>query len=119
MTRHLLADAVVVLHLAFVGFVVLGGLLVLRWRRVAWAHVPAAVWGVAVEFAGWECPLTPLENWLRRQSGAAGYAGGFVEHHLLPILYPTTLTRELQIAMGGVALVVNLLIYGLALRRRV
>ena len=94
MTFRLLADATVVLHLLFVAFVVCGGLLVLRWRRVAWVHVPAAVWGASIEFAGWICPLTPLENWLRAQGGAATYTTSFVERYLLPVLYPTALSRD-------------------------
>ena len=117
MIYHLLADVVVLAHVAFVLFVVLGGLVVLRWRRVAWAHVPAASWGVLVEVAGWECPLTPLENWLWAQSGASGYAGGFAEHYLVPVLYPEGLTRDLQFALGTLVLIVNLLIYWQAARR--
>ena len=106
-----LADAVVVLHLGFVLFVVLGGLLVLRWRWVAWLHVPAAVWGALIEFAGWTCPLTPLEKWLRRQGGLGGYEGGFVEHYVLPVLYPSGLTRGVQVALGLFVLVVNAAVY--------
>jgi len=113
-----LADAIVLAHVAFVLFVVLGGILVLRWRRVAWAHAPAAMWGVLIELAGWECPLTPLENWLRARGGASGYAGGFAEHYLVPVLYPEGLTRELQLALGALALVVNLVIYWPMIRRR-
>ena len=114
----LLADLVVLLHLAFVLFVVLGGLLVLRRRRIAWLHVPAFVWAAAIEFGGWVCPLTPLENRLREQSGAGGYAGGFVERYLIPVLYPEELTREIQIALGLAVLLINLSIYGFLLRRR-
>ena len=111
MIYHALADAVVLAHVAFVVFVILGGLLVRRWRPVAWAHVPAATWGVLVEVGGWECPLTPLENWLWVQSGASGYAGDFVEHYVVPVLYPERLTRELQLTLGALALVVNVVIY--------
>ncbi len=119
MLYGLLADAVVVLHLGFVGFVVLGGLLTLRWPRAAWVHLPAAVWGVWVEFAGLICPLTPLENWLRRQGGDAGYSASFVEHYVLPVLYPAALTRELQWAMGGVVIAFNAAVYAAVwLRRR-
>ena len=114
---RLLADLVLLLHLAFVLFVVFGGLLVLRRRRIAWLHVPAFVWGAAIEFGGWICPLTPLENRLREQSGAGGYAGGFVERYLVPILYPGELTREIQIALGLAVLLINLAIYGFLLRR--
>ena len=84
----LLADLVVILHLSFVLFVVFGGLLVLRWPRLAWVHLPAAAWGVAIEFTGGICPLTPLENWLREKAGEIGYADGFTEHYILPVLYP-------------------------------
>ena len=114
----LLADLVVLLHLAFVLFVVFGGLLVLRRRRIAWLHVPAFVWGAAIEFGGWICPLTPLENRLREMSGAGGYAGGFVERYLVPVLYPGELTREIQIGLGIAVLLINLAIYGFLLRRK-
>ena len=99
-------------------FVVFGGLLVLRRRRIAWLHVPAFVWGAAIEFGGWICPLTPLENRLREMSGAGGYAGGFVERYLVPVLYPGELTREIQIALGIAVLLINLAVYGFLLRRR-
>lgn len=99
------------MHVGFVLFVVLGGLLVLRWRRLAWLHVPAVVWGVTIEWAGWICPLTPLENFLRRRSGTTGYQGDFIEHYLLPLLYPAQLTREGQMILGGVALAVNVFVY--------
>ena len=117
MIYHVLADAVVLAHVAFVLFVILGGVFVLRSPRVAWAHVPAVTWGVAVELAGWECPLTPLENWLGARSGASGYAGGFAGHYLVPLLYPEGLTRELQLALGALALLVNLVIYWSIIRR--
>ena len=83
-----LADATLVLHLLFIAFIVLGGILVARWPRLAWAHLPAAAWGVLIELGGWICPLTPLENWLRLRAGQRGYAGSFVEQYLLPIIYP-------------------------------
>src|SRR5512139_3325388 len=88
MAYRLLADIVTVLHLAFVAFVLLGGFLVLRWRGSIWIHGPAVLWGAVVEWAGWVCPLTPLENWLRLNGHVRGYAGGFVEHYLVPVLYP-------------------------------
>ena len=112
MLYGVLADLVVILHLAFVVFVLVGGLLVLRWRRLAWLHLPAAVWGAAVEFGGWICPLTPLEIWLRMQGGESGYSSDFIEHYILPLLYPADLTREIQIVLGTVVLVVNVAIYG-------
>jgi hypothetical protein len=117
MMYRALADAVVVLHVLFVAFVVLGGFVAWRWRRVAWVHLPAAGWGVAIEFGGWVCPLTPLENALRARAGLAGYSGGFVEHHVLPWLYPVSLTPPRQVMLGALALLVNLVAYGLVLRR--
>lgn len=114
----LLADLVVVVHLGFVVFVVVGGLLVFRWGWVVWLHLPAALWGALIEFFGWMCPLTPLEQWLRRRAGEAGYEGGFVEHYVLPVLYPGELTREIQIALGVGVVVLNLCIYGWLLRSR-
>ena len=112
-----LADLVVVAHFLFVVFVVLGGLLVLRWPRVAYLHIPAAVWGAAIEFAGWTCPLTPLENWLRRQAGGASYSGGFVEHYILPVLYPSALTRDLQLILGFLVIAFNVAIYAFVFRK--
>jgi Protein of Unknown function (DUF2784) len=114
---RLAADAVVTLHLAFVLFVALGGLAVLRWPRLAWLHLPAVAWGIWIELAGWICPLTPLENHLRQRAGQAGYAGDFVEHYLLPVLYPASLTRTIQIALGVLVLVINLVVYGTLARR--
>ena|SRR5205823_6417667 len=93
MLYRLLADVVLVAHLGFVLFVVAGGFLILRWPGMAWVQLPSAFWGLVVEWSGWICPLTPLENRLRAQGGAAGYAGGFVEHYLVPVLYPASLTR--------------------------
>jgi hypothetical protein len=112
-----LADLVLVVHLAFVLFVVLGGLLVLRWPRVAWLHVPAAIWGVMIEYTGWICPLTPLENSLRMRGGEAGYSGGFIEHYIQPLLYPAGLTRSTQVVLGSLALVLNLTAYAIVLSR--
>jgi hypothetical protein len=114
---RVLADAVVVLHLGFVAFVVLGGLLVLRWPRLAWLHLPCAAWGALIEFADWVCPLTPLENRLRALGGEAGYSGGFVEEYLLGVLYPSGLTRGVQIALGVGVLAINLAVYGVLIRR--
>ena len=113
----MLADLVVALHFAFVLFVVLGGVLVLRWPRLAYLHIPAAIWGVLLEFAGWICPLTPLENSLRVRAGEAGYQGSFVEHYILPVLYPSALTRNVQFLLGALVLALNLAIYGYLLRR--
>ena len=114
----LLADAVLVVHFAFVLFVALGGVLVWRWPRLAWAHVPAAIWGIAIEFGGWICPLTPLENHFRTLAGDEPYGGDFVARYLLPVIYPEGLTREAQFALGSAALAVNVAIYVAVLRRR-
>ena len=118
MSARLAADAVLFAHFLFVVFVVAGGLLVLRWPRLAWLHLPAAAWGVLIEFAGWLCPLTTLENRLRTAAGDAGYGGGFVEHYLLPVVYPAGLTRTDQFVLGGILLAVNGAIYGWLLWRR-
>ena len=113
-----LADLVVLVHAVFVVFAVLGGVLVL-WRPwVAWLHLPAAVWAVLIEYAGWVCPLTPLENALRARGGTAPYHDGFISHYLLHTLYPVGLTRDIQWVLGSIALGVNILVYGLVLRRR-
>ena len=116
---RVLADATVVLHLGFVLFVVLGGLVVARWRRVAWVHVPAACWGAWIEFADWVCPLTPLENWLREQGGGTAYSSSFIEHYLLPVLYPESLSRELQWVLGGAVLLINVVVYIIVFHRGV
>jgi len=119
MAYRILADLVVGLHAAFVVFVVVGGLLALRWPRVAMLHLPAAVWGALIEFRGWICPLTPLEKSLRAAAGQAGYEGGFIEHYLLPVLYPSGLTRGVQLVLGTAVVAINLAVYGyLMLRRR-
>ena len=112
-----LADAVVVLHTSIVLFVVLGGFLVWRWRWLALLHVPFFIWGVLVEYAGWICPLTPLENALRHRAGDAGYAGGFVEHYFIPVLYPAGLTTGMHWVLGSAVLVVNAVAYGALIRR--
>lgn len=113
-----LADLVVGVHFLFVLFVVLGGLLALRWGWVAYLHIPAALWGAAIEFGGWVCPLTPLEHWLRLRAGSTSYSGGFIEHYLLPVLYPSALTRTIQLVLGTLVLVLNLAIYTYLLRRK-
>jgi hypothetical protein len=111
MTFRLAADAVLVLHLLFVLFVVLGGLAVLRWPRLAWLHVPAALWGVLIEFGGWICPLTPLENSLRERGGEVGYSGGFIDHYVTSLIYPDGLTRSMQVAVGALVLALNAYVY--------
>jgi len=113
-----LADLVVVIHFLFIAFVVGGALLLFRWPRVAWVHLPAAAWGVFVEWSGRVCPLTPLENALRRAAGEAGYGGGFVERYLLPVIYPAGLTPAIQLWLGVFVLVLNLVIYAGWWRRR-
>ncbi len=117
MIYRALADLVLVVHLGFVLFVVLGGLLVLRWPRTAWLHVPAAIWGVLIEYTGWICPLTPLENSFRARGGEAGYTGGFIEHYIQPLLYPAGLTRSTQMVLGSLALVLNLTAYAIVISR--
>jgi hypothetical protein len=117
MVYHILADIVVVVHLCFVFFVVLGGLLVLHWRALMWVHIPAALWGVLIEFAGWTCPLTPLENTLRKLGGEMRYGGGFIEHYIVSLLYPEHLTRELQIILGFAVVIINMIIYWLVFSR--
>ena len=107
----ILADAVLILHLAFVLFVVLGAFLVLRRRKLIWVHLPVVIWGALIEFAGWICPLTPLENWLRARGGDRGYSGGFIDHYLGALIYPEGLTRELQWFLGALVLAINAAIY--------
>lgn len=118
MLYRALADLVLVVHLSFVLFVVLGGLLVFRWPRMAWVHVPLAIYGAVIEFLGFICPLTPLEVRLRRLGGEAGYEGGFVEHYITAALYPSGLTREVQLVLGVGVLVLNAIVYALVLRKR-
>src|ERR1035437_8241647 len=101
------AALIVALHAFFVLFVMLGGLLALRWRRLAWVHVPAAVWGIAIEFGGWMCPLAPLEDHLRQRCGVPPYGADFVEHYALPLLYPASLTRSWEWSLGSIAVAVN------------
>lgn len=117
MLYRLLADAVLLLHLAFILFVVFGAMLVWRFRQLAWLHVPAVIWAGVIQFTGGVCPLTPLENQLRRLGGEVGYAGGFIEHYLLPVIYPPGLTHEMQAALGFAVIVINGLAYGWLLFR--
>lgn len=117
MPYRLLADLVVILHLAFVAFALFGGLLALKWKHIVWLHVPAALWAATIEFGGWICPLTPLEIWLRIKGGESGYSSDFIEHYVLPLLYPASLTREAQFVLGVVVLVVNIASYAWLWRR--
>lgn len=116
--HSLLADLVVLAHFAFIVFAALGGLLVLRWPRAAWLHLPAVVWGVGIELSGRACPLTPLENRLRAGAGEAGYGGGFIEHYLLPVVYPPALTRDVQLLLAAALALANAALYLHAWRRR-
>lgn len=119
MSYRLLADLVLVLHFAFVAFALFGGVLVLRRPRIAWLHVPTLIWGVTVQWADWICPLTPLENHFRQLGGEAGYAGSFIEHYLMTLLYPDRLTLEWRYVLGTVLLAVNAAVYlRLILRKR-
>lgn len=117
MLYRLAADAVLILHLAFILSVVLGGALVLRWPRLALIHLPTAVWGATVEFLHLTCPLTPLENHFRHLAGLQGYSGGFIENYLLPVIYPSGLTPSIQIVLGSVVVAVNLAVYLVLLHR--
>ncbi len=112
----LLADLTVLLHAAFILFAVFGGLLVLRWPRIAWLHLPVVLWAAFIEFSGRICPLTPLENHYRELAGESGYSGDFIEHYVLPVIYPVGLTRNIQFWLGLGVVAVNVVAYALALR---
>jgi hypothetical protein len=118
MRFRLLADVVVIFHLTFVLFVTLGSLLVLRWSRLAWLHLPAVVWGAWIEISGRICPLTPLENWLREQGGGVAYEASFVDQYVIPVVYPASLTRQVQWLLAGLVIGVNAFVYLFAWRRR-
>lgn len=112
-----LADAVLIVHAGFVLFVITGGWLALRWRSLMWIHPPAALWGAVIEFGGWICPLTPLENQLRMQAGQASYPGDFVQHYVTSALYPAALTRPIQVALGTLVLIINVAAYRIVWHR--
>ncbi len=118
MLLRFLADALVVLHAAFVLFVISGGFFALRWRRLAWLHLPAALWGAVVEFMGWICPLTPLENHFRQLAGESGYQAGFIEHYVVPVLYPAQYTPTLRVTLGALVVLLNAAAYAVYFRRR-
>jgi hypothetical protein len=118
MSLHRLADLVLVVHFAFLAFVVAGGVLVLRWPKLALLHLPAVVWGVLIELSGWICPLTPLENSLRHRAGEAGYTGGFIAHYVTRLLYPDGLTRGIQVVLGVAVLALNVAVYAVLIARR-
>ncbi len=111
MLWRMAADALVLVHLGFILFVLLGGLLLLRWPRLIWLHIPAVAWGIVVECLHLGCPLTPWENQLRLAAGQAGYDGGFIEHYLIPLIYPAGLTPKIQLYLGAIVVLVNLSVY--------
>ena len=117
MLYRVLADVVVIVHVMFIVYAVLGGLLVIRWRWTAMLHIPAFLWGMLIEAFGWICPLTPLENELRAAAGMAGYASSFIDHYLIPIVYPENLTRLIQWLLGGFLLLVNGVVYGIVIHK--
>lgn len=117
MFYRIAADLVVLAHFAFVIFVALGGFLVIRWKRLAWIHLPIAVYGAVIEFVGFICPLTPLENRLRQRGGESGYSGGFVEEYVMSFLYPEGLTREVTITLGVLVIVLNVIAYTIVMYR--
>ena len=117
MLYRLLADAIIIIHLIFILFVISGGLLALRNKRWSIVHLPAVIWAAAIEFKGWICPLTPLENLFRAKGGNAIYQGDFIEHYLLPIIYPADLTRGLQIFFGLSVIIINIAVYVWVLNR--
>jgi hypothetical protein len=110
------ADAVITIHFAFIIFVALGGFLAWRWRRLVWLHVPVVLWGALIEFVGWTCPLTPLENHFRGLAGQSQYQGSFIEHHLLSLIYPVDYTLTLRVILGLLVVALNALAYGVYLR---
>lgn len=112
MSDRIIADFLVIVHLAFIYFVLFGGILVMRWQWVSVFHLPAVAWGALIEFQGWICPLTPLELHYRLLAGQSGYTDGFIEHYLIPIIYPSGLTRPIQIAISLFVITINLTIYG-------
>ncbi len=119
MVYSILADLALIVHFIFIVFVLLGALLVFKWKHIAWFHIPASLWAALIEFFSWICPLSPLEQWLRTKSGGASYQAGFIEHYLLPLIYPGMLTRRIQIVLGLFVLCLNLIIYAWLITRLV
>jgi len=117
-TYHALADLVLVIHALFIVFVLCGGLLALRWRWIAWLHLPAVAWVVLLGVFGWLCPLTPLEQNLRQAAGGTAYSGGFIEHYLLPLIYPAGLAREVLLVMVAAVIILNIVVYWFVFRQR-
>lgn len=119
MIYRILADITLIAHLAFILFILFGGLLAFRWPRIVWLHLPTVAYGAAIEFIGWVCPLTPLEVWLRRTAGQQGYEGGFIENYLVPIIYPAGLTPTVQVVLGSIVIGLNAIVYGALITRRI
>ncbi len=117
MVYNLLSTGLVILHFGFIGFVVVGGVLCLKWQKVFWVHIPAVAWAIMIEMTGWICPLTPLENYFLLKAGNSTYSADFISHYLLPILYPEGLTRTIQFLLGLSVLLVNITIYGFVIRK--
>lgn len=111
MIYRILADIMVIVHFCFILFVIGGGFLVLKWRKLIWAHIPVVIWGIFIEFSGWICPLTPWENHFRRLAGETVYQGDFIGKYILPLIYPEELTRNIQIILGSIVIAINLLVY--------
>ena len=118
MIYSFLADLLVVFHLVFILYVLFGALLVLKWPRSLWLHLPACLWGMTVEFTGWICPLTPWEIDLRQMAGEEGYSHSFITEYLIPVVYPIGLTREIQWILGAVLILFNLIFYTLVFKHR-
>jgi hypothetical protein len=118
MLNQIAADFLVLLHFLFILFVVFGGLLLFKWKWIAWLHVPAAVWGALIEFIGWICPLTPLENKLRLAAGGEPYSVSFIEQYIAPLVYPSGLTRNIQVELGIGVVVINVAIYAVFFLKR-
>lgn len=119
MLWRVLADVVLLIHFGFIVFVLFGGFLTMWWRWIPWVHLPAAIWAAALEFGGWICPLTPLENRLRQAGGEAGYPEGFLEHYALPVIYPQGLRPEIQLVLGFTVVLFTLGTYGVVWWRKV
>lgn len=119
MVYRLLSDFIVIIHFAFILFVTAGALLALKWKKVIWFHIPAVIWGAAVEYAGWICPLTPWENYFRNLAGESVYHGDFTVNYILPVIYPSGLTRNIQIVLGSFVILVNIILYGIIVYRHV
>ena len=118
MLHAAIANLLVIVHFLFVLFVILGGLLLFRWPRIAFVHLPAAAWGVMLELNHWICPLTPIEQSMRRAAGEEGYTGGFIDHYIIPLIYPEGLTPEIQWVLGAIVLLLNAVIYGIWMLKR-